>query len=415
MWSPLSSHGEEEHFHHDLPPQCTHGEGGFCPEECEQLAHKCTANLQEPFLQPELHYFFSENEMENSTMAKNEEEQWQRQWQRWQQQQGDFQIANNPPASSHDASSSSTQTSSPRHYKPKPRYYPNALGFKDKEALAKGTENHNLQPWRVQDPVAFHESRKALIPRHGMGNTTALAEIEQDKKQSEQMLFKPKSRIRQLGRLPWAKAATGKPKDSVELVELQPKVSSPSLDDIKLTSLQTKGPEPLRGIDDASLATFTPKPLLLSSRPVHGLRSSFEADSIYTPYHPSFARQFPLAERRAHTRASDSSDKFARRPRLASSHPSSSRTSHASTRVGSPLVREYSPFRADPNATFDDFLVPHPSGKGETHRDLVHLIKPSGTDALAASLTSPLQCLGQIPSLLNQALQFVTSKAPVSR
>lgn len=44
------------------------------------------------------------------------------------------------------------------------RYYASALTSGDRDALARGDENHNLKSWTSRDLVLYEEARRELIP-----------------------------------------------------------------------------------------------------------------------------------------------------------------------------------------------------------------------------------------------------------
>ncbi|KAF1836830.1 hypothetical protein BDW02DRAFT_566606 [Decorospora gaudefroyi] len=83
-----------------------------------------------------------------------------------------------------------------------------------------------------------------------------------------------------------------------------------------------------------------------------------------------------------HTRAASSGDYFSQTPARRTAHhsrrlsplaTSSGPSSDSSTRVRSPLSQVFQP---NPETTFDSFLQPHKSGKGEAFRNAENAKKP---------------------------------------
>ncbi|KAF1852006.1 uncharacterized protein K460DRAFT_269899 [Cucurbitaria berberidis CBS 394.84] len=239
------------------------------------------------------------------------------------------------------------QTPSPRKLVKKARYYSHALSDEDKQALIVGEKNHNLKEWTPKDLVNHHESRSALLP-HGMekpDKTHAPADIDQDTQQSQRSLSKLADKEN-------------------EPTYTETQQSSQSLHDLRSSSM----PPP-------QLPPISLTPLLF-------------------PDHP------PLELRAVHTRASSSGDYFSRTPGAPSSHPSSGRNSGTSSRVRSPLSKEFQPFQHNPQTTFDAFLAPHKLGKGEAYRDSDNAKKPkTPKNSPVGSPKTSLRRLSKMPSM----------------
>ncbi|KAF2036216.1 hypothetical protein EK21DRAFT_52619 [Setomelanomma holmii] len=212
------------------------------------------------------------------------------------------------------------------------RYYSVALTKSDQDALVRGEENHNLKAWTPKDVVLHHESRKELIPQIGMyklHKIDTMADIEQDMQQSQAALSK---KVR-APKLP----------------------ASQSMHDLRsFSGLRT---------------TFPPASPNLSPRSRLHRKFSFEDTSS-----PS---------RSAHVRAASSGDEFTRSGRPQRPRPSSP-SSGSSSRVRSPLVPQGFDHQANPSATFDAFLVPHKSGKGEVYRGTENAKKAKGSKGSGA-------------------------------
>jgi hypothetical protein len=210
------------------------------------------------------------------------------------------------------------------------RYYATALSKDDIQALVRGEKNHNLKQWLPKDLVIHHESRKDLVPRvmPKVEKIIALADIEHGRRYSQRAMIKTEEKtmdkVRRTFRLPRIKVTTYNGKE-----------------DHEFTSVQS-------ALDFCST----------SSSPV----------------------ELPPSPSRNHTRSASSSDYFSHRPahqtttshhrRISSLALSSGPSSDSSTRVRSPLAQEIQ-HRHNPEVTFDSFLAPHKSGKGETFHDTV--------------------------------------------
>jgi hypothetical protein len=255
-----------------------------------------------------------------------------------------------PPTSSNGRRSSSSSLLARNTSPPKPpkkgRYYSQALSEEDKQALAYGEQNHNLKAYTTQDMAMHHESRKALVP-HGSGvdqlrKMEALASIEKDKQDSQRKLSKKVRRF-----------------------------AVPAL-------LRFKSKEVNGSINN-------------DTHNAQASRSMYDLRSPPTPASPQLSRTFsfdmtpPTLARSAHVRATSSGDYFSRRPVSQSAISTASPSSGTSPRVRSPLVPSASQHRHNPNTTFDSFLVPHKSGKGEAFRGASNAKKVKGTDDARSS------------------------------
>jgi hypothetical protein len=246
---------------------------------------------------------------------------------------------------SHGSSNSSSlvQDASPPYPPKKVRYYSHALTKEDKQALAQGEQNHNLKPYTPKDVVMHHESRKALVPRgvavDKLRKMEALANIERDKQVSRRVLDK---KVRRSALPVLFRARNEKAKGDRDTHHAQ---ASQSMYD-------------LRSPSTLALAPVKPQPLVTSaSPPLPALSRKF-----------SFDIAPPSLSQWAHVRATSSGDYFSRHhvsPSPESLSPSSTGTSN---RVRSPLAHQVFQHRHNPNTTFDAFLVPHKSGKGEAFR-----------------------------------------------
>jgi hypothetical protein len=214
------------------------------------------------------------------------------------------------------------------------RYYAQALSAEDKSALSRGDKGHNLNEWSGKDLVVHHESRKALVPRvmPKFDKTNALAGIEHDKQHSQRALTRMADKVRKVFRVPRIKVT-----DTTK--EEEPAWLPAEHWNLSTTELHS-----------SSVPAPTPAP-------------------VSPPTPPHVVEEVQHQSRSSHIRAASSGDYFSskapnrrnwhsrRHSPLASSGP----PSDSSTRVRSPLAQEVQ-FRANPETTFDSFLVPVKEG-----------------------------------------------------
>lgn len=200
-----------------------------------------------------------------------------------------------------------------------PRYYTKALSEDDIHALVRGKKNHNLKNWSAEDMVDYHKARKNLIPlvMPKVDKMNALAGIEHDRQRAMNNRVRPAFRIPRI------------------------RVTDHKKENGEATSSPMKSSSSPRDGDSLQHASF---------------RARAASSGDYLPRHPGYRNAT-----NHHRRISP----------LAPSSPSSD----SSTRVRSPLKQEVQ-FRHDPEVTFDAFLVPHKSGKGEILPGAVKAKKP---------------------------------------
>lgn len=239
-------------------------------------------------------------------------------------------------------------------YRPS-RYYASTLSESDVQALAIGEKNRNLKEWSANDLIMHHESRKELLPRimPKVDKTNALAGIEHDKQCVRRVLTRETSKVRRFLRFLGAKGSA----DSVENQDVSSSTTQQQQQQQTPTSTHNLlTPSPLYEPEDL---TLLPQP-----RPAHICAASSSSDYFShrpSSYHPQ------RSTLRSHIR---------RISPLASSSSSYSGTltADSSPRVRSPLAREIQ-FRHNPDVTFDAFLVPHKSGKGEAFCGAVNAMR----------------------------------------
>lgn len=267
------------------------------------------------------------------------------------------------PRTSYDSFPSSSSSSSLLYPPPsttvkKGRYYIHALSTEDKDALAHGEHNHNLKPYTPKDMVMHHESRKELVPR-GSGTDKlrkmeAFAQIEQDKQHSQQALNQ--KNVRRASQLPAFRLTNEHGKDDLIAYHAQ---MSQSMYNLRTSSIAAPQPQ----------ADY-PVPSL---QPMVSRKFSFDEPS------PSLS---------SHTRATSTGNYFSHRPTSLLTPPSSSFNA-SRQRTRSPLGPKPSTHQRDPSATFDAFLVPHKSGKGEAFRDTSNAKKSKELKKKSTPMSEP--------------------------
>ncbi|KAJ6286180.1 hypothetical protein J3E71DRAFT_374666 [Bipolaris maydis] len=264
-----------------------------------------------------------------------------------------------------------------------PRYYSTALSKEDRHALSHGEKNHNLQQWTGWDLVRYHESRRSLIPQvmPKVEKMKALADIDHGKQYSQRAMAKAKAKakvkdrvldkVRGMFRVPHIKMTTTTDTGK----EYQESTYTQSTHGHRSTSSSPAGllASPSRSPCSTSLALDSSNP-----RPSSSSSSSSSSNSDYFSHRPTHG-------------ASSSSYHYHRRicPLALSPGPPSD---SSSTRVRSPLAHQVS-FQPNPNITFDTFLAPHKSGKGEVLHEVAGAKKGGAASAATAKR------LGKMPSM----------------
>ncbi|EUC36048.1 hypothetical protein COCCADRAFT_89176 [Bipolaris zeicola 26-R-13] len=253
----------------------------------------------------------------------------------------------------------------PVDYMPKvPRYYATALSKEDKHILIHGEENHNLKQWTGWDLVRHHESRRSLIPQvmPKVEKMNALADIEHGKQYSQRAIPKAKvkdkvlDKVRGLFHVPRIKITTDKGKEYQESTCTQSTHGQRSTSSSPSRSLST----PSLALDNNATEHSSPR---------HPRPSSSSSD--YFSHRPTHRTSSSSYHRRISPLA------------LSPGHPSDS------SRVRSPLSHQVS-FQPNPDITFDTFLAPHESGKGEVLHEVADAKKSGAAKRLSKMPSMPL-------------------------
>lgn len=248
---------------------------------------------------------------------------------------------------------------------PRKRYYSSNLSDKDRTALAVGEHNHNLREWKDDDLVKYHMSRIEMVP-YTKNRQEVIAVILDEMRGSERPVLKsaqqtkqfvglPLTRLELISELETNKVQTNK--EACQSVVAYRAVSTPSLHSAP-TSLS---PQKLPSSFPSS------KPELQGS---HQSMNDLGNTSGYFDMQSSCGSmdQSPCSSESSlnsgRNRVSRMPD---RRPLVQKKdRPSRARRDFAS---------ESHLYVTKADVTFDNFLAPHASGKGETYRDFLHIEK----------------------------------------
>lgn len=224
------------------------------------------------------------------------------------------------------------------------RYYSHALSNEDKLALAQGELNHNLQTWAPEDLVKHHESRKSLVPQ-GVGanklrKMEAFAKIEEEKQHSQRALDK---KVRGKAFLPSFRLTNDKGQQGYVAYHPQASQSMYDLRSVSAPLARHRYQQPASPPPVASLRRkYSWEPVEAPSTPVQNVRTAGGTDSDYFSFQPGLE---------------------------VLSTPTSQRSSGVpSSHMSSPLSNKDTAHQHNPDTTFDRFLAPHKSGKGEAFR-----------------------------------------------
>ncbi|KAF2708475.1 hypothetical protein K504DRAFT_468807 [Pleomassaria siparia CBS 279.74] len=260
------------------------------------------------------------------------------------------------------------QDPSPQQKAKKARYYSWALLEEDKEeALTAG----GSKPWTAQDLVRFQDSRMELVPK-GLESREAMVEhIEMEQKKARNYLRTANKSVRRFPRLPGFSFEPPLPQSYPPPLMTHYMQVSRSMSDLQVA----KKPN----MTNNRVSQVPGSPQDLRERTIHARNSSAPDTLFVQPFltqapTPTAPRPEPcpkeLRERAIQSRNSSSGDYLSRPLSHQPSRPLSQpgiRRSANTNRVRSPLANEFT-FQHSPYVTFDSFLEPHTSGKGETYR-----------------------------------------------
>lgn len=248
-----------------------------------------------------------------------------------------------------NSTTSSVQTPGPQKYKSR-RYYQNNLTDEDRQALTVSELNHNLREWTNADLANYHASRPELIPSDEQREGRIQVFLN-ERRRSERMVFKVAHQSKQI---------VGSPLVRLEVV------------------------------DEDEDETYEVQARNAASRPSNPRVSSTPNLSL-TPTSPS------AESSQSSFRFPDSQSSSGRRPGL--------RPGDRYSFVSSSTSVDTQDFVARPDATFDSFLAPHKSGKGEAHKDSDQARKPGDPVKPSRRLSMP-----QLKKRVSQTFSFKSKK-----
>ncbi|OAL50255.1 hypothetical protein IQ07DRAFT_653558 [Pyrenochaeta sp. DS3sAY3a] len=247
--------------------------------------------------------------------------------------------------------------------KPKPRYYKQAFTDEDTEALARGEQNHNLTPWTPADLVMHDELLNDLRPLPLIVDHSSRSSILVDAHGTTTQTFSRPFR-------------TG---DKVRYLQCSDPLPRIEQSGEKLPQEENRF--------DAEFQREVEGPFCGIGSPLYSSRSS-SAPVLIIPAHDNLLPENPAPRHSVGAFPEHSRTSSATRVSESLSIPAplsrafsftSSQTRHA-PKLPSPLslspassfrTRDPEAFKPNPETTFDSFLGPHKSGKGETHADYV--------------------------------------------
>ncbi|PSN61296.1 hypothetical protein BS50DRAFT_639534 [Corynespora cassiicola Philippines] len=258
---------------------------------------------------------------------------------------------------------------STRRARKKGRYYSYALARDDHISLMVGERNHNHKQWTLKDMVEFQKSRVDIVPVGLKDRDEILEQIMYDAARCQQLLLHSERQVSPFNVLRQLTSPTTPKEDgktdvtqAARLRQSQRTKSAPSL------SMMTNPPmDHSRRM--ASYGNWDHSRRLSShALSDHPYRSSFHGIPPRTSSYGPPSRTSSHRPPPAHLRHTSSSDVF--RTRRQGRHLSvhASQLSRGFTPTHSRLASEVRTFEPNPSVTFDSFLSPHSSGKGEAYR-----------------------------------------------
>lgn len=228
----------------------------------------------------------------------------------------------------------SSTTGSTQHTKR--RYYQQNLSEEDRAALSSGELNHNLREWDYNDLLKYHASRIDTVPYTDKRQST-IAAILKEKRESEQWVSSWKQRERRFVR-PLLTLFKAKTDSETHRLQMNDEASQSMKDPTLQESYLSPDVEPQND---------------------HSTEHHSYHRVLNTPYQsPEVPGSSPSSgrDRVSHVGA-ESDEESDEQPQ--GSRPNEPFRAHAS---------HERPYTVKADVTFDTFLVPHVSGKGETYR-----------------------------------------------
>ncbi|KAK7189229.1 hypothetical protein PSPO01_04816 [Paraphaeosphaeria sporulosa] len=276
----------------------------------------------------------------------------------------------NPPRSSCLNYSACMDSASPRQ--PFKRYYSSALSDEDRTALAVGELNHNLRGWTGDKLIQYHVSRIELVP-YSEERQEIIAEILDEKRGGERFVLQSARQAKRFVSSPLSKLQTFKEvKTHNEQMQVE---ASRSMVDLRAANTSSLLLSPISPISPVSPPSSTsqegfPFPVLETQN----IRQSTHSGASSNGDH--FSRQSVSSSMMQFPHTSDSSrDSSHNRGHAPDRRPLVRRADRNTSRFRSSMALEAMHYVVNADITFDTFLAPHASGKGETHCESVHIKK----------------------------------------
>lgn len=261
----------------------------------------------------------------------------------------------------------------------KGRYYSYALSEEDKQALSVGEKNHNLKEWAPKDLLKYQASRVDLVP-HCANRGDMIASVLEDWLQSEKLL---ENQVSGFWGTQSMKMTPVPPARMVTYRKQTHRAASQSMVDLRASSTPISTPSPL-------------SPTPLSPQSLQVSRSYLNT----------------------HSRNVSVGDYFGPRPALSPSarHSNASTLTNttAASRTRNRRMPRRQPHQRKEDVTFDTFLVPHTSGKGEAYRGADNAKKEDEQNDSSPTFESSGRRLSKMPSIpaLRKRLSQVGTLSP---
>ena len=231
------------------------------------------------------------------------------------------------------------------------RYYQQNLSEEDRAALSQGECNHNLRVWDYNDLAKHHASRIEAVA-YTDKRQEAIATILEEKRESERLLSKSKQQGRRFVR-PVLNLFKTRNKSEAHKMQVHNDASR-AMADVRAVSM------PILSTPASPRPQTMPKPVALAEVEPHDSQQSIQD------------RLRRRTEHRDNNENVDITNQSLDAPESSSSPRSDGRSHFRQVNRARGLRRAHAsnerPYTAKPDVTFDTFLGPHASGKGETYR-----------------------------------------------
>ncbi|KAL1605375.1 hypothetical protein SLS60_004923 [Paraconiothyrium brasiliense] len=272
------------------------------------------------------------------------------------------------------------------------RYYSSSLSDEDRTALAIGELNHNLREWTGNKLVQYHVSRIELVP-YTDKRQEIIAVLLDEKRGGERFMLKSAQQ---------AKRFVGSPLTKLEMIK-----------EVEAYNVQTRDEDSRAMVDLRTVSTpslplspISPTPQFSQeSFPFPVVEAQNMRKSTFGSVQNSGSRP-PLSPVDHSPYTSESSrDSSRNRGRARDRRPLVRKADRNPNRILSSLAPDALPYFPKADVTFDTFLAPHASGKGETHRDSIYVKKDEESRSFPRRL-SKMASMPQLKKRASQAFSF---------